>query len=110
MKEYLFVYGVFRDSGKTLLGDKIHLGKATINGTLYKVNEFYPGYIPGKGKVVGDVYLIDPVIFTELDEFEGHEYIRTKARTSTDIECWVYQYKYDVTGFKQIACGDWILR
>ncbi len=111
MKEYLFAYGVFRDSGKPLLGKLAYLGMATINGTMYKVNDFYPGYIPsGRGKIIGDVYEIDPTIFPELDEFEGHEYIRTKAKTSIGIECWVYQYKYDITGFKQIACGDWHLR
>ena len=42
------------------------------------------------GKVVGDVYLIDPIIFDKLDEFEGEEYIRIKTKTSTDVECWVY--------------------
>jgi gamma-glutamylcyclotransferase (GGCT)/AIG2-like uncharacterized protein YtfP len=108
--EYLFVYGVFRDSGKTLLGETTFCGKSTINGKLFKVNEFYPGYVVGDGKVVGDVYLIDPIIFGELDKFEGEEYIRTKARTSSDIECWVYLYKYDTTGIKEIKSGDWMLR
>ncbi len=110
MKEYLFVYGLFRDSARKLLGPITHCGKATINGDMYKVNEFYPGYVTGKGKVVGDVYLVDSSVFEALDEFEGDEYIRTKTRTSTDVECWVYQYKYDVSKFKQIKCGDWMLR
>lgn len=108
--EYLFVYGLFRDSARTLLGETTFCGKSTINGKLFKVNEFYPGYVKGKGKVVGDVYLIDPIIFDKLDEFEGEEYIRTKTRTSTDVECWVYEYKYDTTGIKEIRSGDWMLR
>ena len=110
MREYLFVYGQFRDTARKLLQDPIYCGKATIEGKIYKVNEFYPGFIDGKGKVVGDVYLIDPVLFPELDDFEGDEYIRTKVHTSTDIECWVYKYIHDVKGFKEIKGGDWWLR
>ena len=51
--EYLFVYGLFRDSARTLLGETTFCGKSTIKGKLFKVNEFYPGYVKGKGKVVG---------------------------------------------------------
>lgn len=111
MKEYLFVYGLFRDSSRNLLGEWVFCGKASIPGKLYKVNEFYPGVdITGKGKVWGDVYMIDPKVFPLLDEFEGHEYIRRKVKTSTDIECWVYEYKYDISTFKEIKGGDWMLR
>lgn len=108
--EYLFVYGLFRDSARNLLGQFTHCGKAFVKGKLFKVNEFYPGFTPGDGKVWGDVYLINPDVFKQLDEFEGHEYIRTKVKTSTDIECWIYQYKYDTTQFKEIKTGDWMLR
>jgi gamma-glutamylcyclotransferase (GGCT)/AIG2-like uncharacterized protein YtfP len=45
-----------------------------------------------------------------MDEYEGDEYIRTKVISSTDIECWVYQYKYDVANFEEIKGGDWMLR
>lgn len=110
-KEYLFVYGQFRDSGKNLLGDYIYCGKATVDGKIYRVNDFYPGLVTNEhGKVLGDVHLVDPSIFTELDEFEGEEYIRTKLRTSTDLECWVYVYIHDVAEFKEIVGGDWLLR
>jgi len=108
--EYLFVYGLFRDSARTLLGETTFCGKTTINGKLFKVNEFYPGYVKGDGKVVGDVYLIDPIVLDKLDEFEGDEYIRTKTRTSTDVECWVYEYKYNTKGIKEVRSGDWMLR
>lgn len=108
--EYIFVYGQFRDSAKLLLGSAIHCGKASVSGKIYKVNEFYPGWVPGEGKVWGDVYLIDPNLFPKLDEFEGDEFIRVKVRTSTDIECWIYQYRHEVSGFEEINGGDWILR
>jgi gamma-glutamylcyclotransferase (GGCT)/AIG2-like uncharacterized protein YtfP len=109
--EYLFVYGLFRDSGKRVLGECTYCGRASINGKLYKVNEFYPGYvIDKKSKVYGDIYLVDPNNFSAMDEYEGDEYIRTKVISSTDIECWVYQYKYDVANFEEIKGGDWMLR
>jgi gamma-glutamylcyclotransferase (GGCT)/AIG2-like uncharacterized protein YtfP len=109
--EYLFVYGLFRDSGKRVLGECTYCGRASINGKLYKVNEFYPGYvIDKKSKVYGDIYLVDPNNFSSMDEYEGDEYIRTKVISSTDIECWVYQYKYDVANFEEIKGGDWMLR
>jgi len=47
---------------------------------------------------------------SELDIFEGDEYKRSKIRTSTDLECWVYIYKDDVSNHKQIKSGDWLLR
>lgn len=110
MEEYIFVYGVFRDSGKGLLENYRFCGKATINGNIYRVNDFYPGFVRGDGKVIGDVYLIDPTIFPQLDEFEGDEYVRNKIRTSTDIECWIYEYKHDISKFRKIEGGDWMLR
>lgn len=110
MKEYLFVYGQFRDAAKNLLEEPIFCGKATIDGKIYKVNDFYPGFVDGNGKVIGDVYLIDTKIFPILDEFEGDEYIRVKIRTSTDLECWVYKYIHDISEFEEIEGGDWWLR
>ena len=110
--QYLFTYGLFRDSGKRLLGeDAVYCGKAFIKGNLYKVNEFYPGYVSGdEGKVWGDVYLFNPSNLQTMDEYEGDEYIRKEVITSTDVKCWVYEYKYDVSQFKRIEGGDWMLR
>ena len=109
--EHLFVYGLFRDSARNLLGNIIKCGKATVKGKIYKVNEFYPGFTENvEGNVFGDIYLIDPNVFPILDEFEGEEYIRRKIKTSTDLECWIYEYKHDISHFKEIVGGDWMLR
>jgi gamma-glutamylcyclotransferase (GGCT)/AIG2-like uncharacterized protein YtfP len=109
--EYLFVYGLFRDSGKGVLGECTYCGRAFVMGKLYRVNEFYPGYVTDKNsKVWGDVYLVNSDNFQQMDEYEGDEYFRTKVRSSTDVECWVYQYKYDATKFEEIKGGDWMLR
>ena len=81
--EHLFVYGLFRDSARGLLENATFCGKTTIEGEIYKVNEFYPGFVRiGEEKVIGDVYLVDPKIFPELDEFEGEEYISCLLYTS----------------------------
>jgi gamma-glutamylcyclotransferase (GGCT)/AIG2-like uncharacterized protein YtfP len=45
VKEYLFVYGQFRDIAKKLLQEYEFCGKATIKGKIYKVNETYPGFV-----------------------------------------------------------------
>lgn len=111
MKEYLFAYGVFRDTSRKLLGNYSFCGKANISGKLYRVDDFYPGFISmNSGKVWGDVYLIDPSILPQLDEFEGSEFLRKKVTTSMGVECWVYEYKHDITEFKEIDGGDWMLR
>lgn len=109
-REYIFVYGLFRDQSKRLLGDAKFCGRTSIKGKLWKVNEFYPGFTPGTGKVWGDVYFFNTLHLSEMDEYEGDEYRRIKIKTASDIECWVYEYKWDTSNFKQIESGDWYLR
>lgn len=110
-RDYIFVYGLFRDQAKNLLGVIEHLGKATVDGKIYKVNEFYPGFIRGKeGKVYGDVYIFNRENLPQLDEYEGDEYDRKRIMTSLGIECWIYEYKYDVSNTPNIISGDWYLR
>lgn len=112
MREYIFVYGVFRDANHDLLEDAIHCDPAWVYGKIYQVNEFYPGYkrISCHNKVFGDVYLVEPELLHQLDEFEGDEYERKKIWTSIGEECWIYEYKYPVDGFKEVRNGDWYLR
>ena len=109
-KDYIFVYGLFRDQSKPLLGDVVFCGKTSIDGELYKVNEFYPGFIPGKGKVWGDVYLFDTNLLDQMDEYEGEEYKRVRVVTDSDVNCYVYQYVFSVKECSKIPSGDWYLR
>ncbi len=111
MKSYLFVYGMFRDAAKPLLGDYVNCGLAWVAGTIYRVNDFYPGYkMDSDNKVWGEVFLVDDKIFSKLDEFEGEEFERKQIKTSNDIDCWIYVYKGDCSNFKKIKVGDWMLR
>lgn len=110
-KDYIFVYGLFRDQAKNLLGDATHSSRTCITGKLFKVNEFYPGFIKSKsGKVWGDVYQFDSKLLKDMDEYEGDEYNRVRVLTDLGITCWVYEYKYDTTDFVEIKSGDWYLR
>ncbi len=110
--DYIFVYGVFRDASHDLLEKAIFCDKAFVFGRIYQVNEFYPGYIRSDcdNKVHGDIYLVDSAILDGLDEFEGDEYVRKKIWCSIGEEVWIYEYKYDISGFKEVIGGDWILR
>ena len=111
MKQYLFVYGLFRDSARPLLGDMWSCGRASVKGSIYRVNEFYPGFKPDSDEQVwGEVFIIDESVLPELDEFEGEEFHRRKITTSTDLTCWIYEFIGDCKQYKKIKKGDWMLR
>jgi gamma-glutamylcyclotransferase (GGCT)/AIG2-like uncharacterized protein YtfP len=111
MKEYLFVYGMFRDAARPMLGDIISCGRTSVKGKLYKVNEFYPGFVESDtNNIWGEVFLVDSNIFPSLDNFEGNEYVRKKIKTKNDLECWIYVYIDSINSFSEIESGDWLLR
>jgi gamma-glutamylcyclotransferase (GGCT)/AIG2-like uncharacterized protein YtfP len=110
MKEKIFIYGLFRDQAKTLLNDYTSFGIHSVKGDIFKVNEFYPGFVDGSGMVFGELVEVEHSVLPQLDEYEGDEYERVKLKTTGGIECWIYKYKYSVDGFKKIKSGDWMLR
>ena len=85
MREKIFIYGLFRDQAKDLLKDFKSLGIHSVKGKLYKVNEFYPGFVKGEAKIFGELVEVDNSVIPILDEYEGHEYNRIKIRTLTDV-------------------------
>lgn len=109
-KSNIFVYGLFRDQAKGLLGEVKFIGKDSIKGKMYRVNEFYPGFKEGDGLVYGDVYSFDEDNLPVLDLYEGDEYVREKIVTSLGRTCWVYKFKYNVDDKLIIKGGDWMLR
>jgi gamma-glutamylcyclotransferase (GGCT)/AIG2-like uncharacterized protein YtfP len=108
--ENLFIYGLFRDQARNLLGDFKEVGRRSVRGKIYKVNEFYPGFIPGEGEVWGELISVDENVLPALDEYEGYEYDRVRIKTSDGTDCWIYQYKFDISNFKHLTKGDWMLR
>ena len=49
----------------------------------------------------GEVVEVSDSVIPNLDEYEGHEYERVKIKTDSGIDCWIYQYKYDLTHKKK---------
>ena len=39
MRDMLFIYGLFRDQGRTLLKDYISYGRDSVKGKIFKVND-----------------------------------------------------------------------
>lgn len=110
MREHVFIYGLFRDQARTLLGDFKSLGRDFVKGKIWKVNEFYPGFKEGDGKVWGELIEVDSSVIPDLDQYEGHEYERTRIKTNSGVECWIFRYKYDISEFNEVKSGDWYLR
>ncbi len=128
---YLFVYGTLRCGSthplsKTLSEDADWLGKATIQGKLYRIS-WYPGLTLSTNTedlVIGDLYQFDPAssLITQLDAFEGYnpskpvhtqEYRRevhpVAVEGATDsILAWVYLYNPSVDQLAIIPSGDFL--
>ncbi len=96
-RENLFVYGTLKyEPYKSLLGDYVWIENTSVKGKLVLVEGIYPGFVEGRGKVVGELYEIDVNFFGALDAYEGDLYSRRKILTSTGKECWIYEYKPDI--------------
>jgi gamma-glutamylcyclotransferase (GGCT)/AIG2-like uncharacterized protein YtfP len=115
----LFVYGTLRRgmSNAVYLRDaKLIAAKAWTEGKLFDTGNGYPGLVPGKGKVYGEIYRIDKMQLKLMDELEdyygpGHPqnmYERKVARIATDRGfVWAYLYYYREKE-KLMKTGIWI--
>jgi len=87
------------------------LGDYQVEGyELYNLGH-YPGVIPGKGTIEGEVYRIDATTLGELDALrtKGGEYKRQLVSTPYG-SAWMYIYQRSVAGRPQIPNGDWLER
>lgn len=92
-------------------------GRAFVQGRLYQV-DWYPGLVPGKGLVSGDIYRIPQALLTELDTFESirhqpdDEYRRELADVESfdgkTVRAWIYWYVLPVMHLQEVASGDWL--
>ncbi|OAG26972.1 gamma-glutamylcyclotransferase family protein [Thermodesulfatator autotrophicus] len=115
MRYLVFVYGTLkRDfSLHRYLKDAKFVGKASLSG--YEMYDFgwYPGIVPGKGTVFGEVYEIDLKTLFILDEVEdeGHEYERkilpVKLDDGKTLHAFVYVYKGPVKNKPRVKDGRW---
>jgi gamma-glutamylcyclotransferase (GGCT)/AIG2-like uncharacterized protein YtfP len=119
---HVFVYGTLRRGGRNDIArfrpEPFHVADAAIAGTLYDLGA-YPGVVlDGKGRVVGEIYSIEPEVEAALDALEevadddSGEYIRRHVMVEAgaqQFECLVYEiHPSRIAGRAVIRSGDWI--
>lgn len=134
MSEVLFVYGTLKSefqydpenkAARYLNENSLYLKKATFQGSLYLIDNIYPGAVPSSYinyKVHGEVFELfnaDKVLAT-LDEYEecSDNFPEPKLfkRIKTRIDClrnrrfcgydaWIYIYNRPVGGLREIKPG-----
>jgi gamma-glutamylcyclotransferase (GGCT)/AIG2-like uncharacterized protein YtfP len=73
------------------------LGNGTVPGRLLALRT-YPGLVPGRGRVRGELYRLNDVeLLPVLDREEGYNFVR--GRTTVTLEggrraqAWIYRYR-----------------
>ncbi len=115
MKFRVFVYGTLKKGfslHRYLAGTRF-LGEAKLSGfEMYDLG-WYPGIVPGKGVIYGEVYEIGPGTLALLDEIEdeGKEYqrklLKVELPDGRELEAFVYVYQGPVTGKVRVPGGRW---
>ena len=108
MLDLLFVYGTLRSGfdnryARQLRKEATSLGRATVPGSIYRV-EHYPAFRPQpEGEVRGELYRLHTpeITLAVLDEYEGEEFERVMVQGA-----WLYQYKSSPPEEARIASGD----
>jgi gamma-glutamylcyclotransferase (GGCT)/AIG2-like uncharacterized protein YtfP len=122
MMPHVFVYGTLRRHGRNDIARfrpvPVFVGEASVAGTLYDLGA-YPGIVlGGEGRVVGEIYRIEPEVEAALDRLEevadddSGEYIRRLVHVAFDaqwLDCLVYEiHPMRIAGRRMIESGDWI--
>ncbi len=115
MRLRVFVYGTLK-RGFPLhkhLSSARFLGYGKLLGfEMYDLG-WYPGIVPGKGEVFGEVYEIDlkTLMILDLIEDEGEEYERkllpVTMEDGSTISAFVYVFKADVSNKRKVKDGLW---
>lgn len=119
---HLFVYGTLRNVKShpmhRLLLPATLVGLGAFQGQLYDLGD-YPGAVASENAadiVRGEVYLLhEPATaLSNLDRYEGQEYIRQAASIRLDtgeiIEAQIYLYNRPTRALRRIASGDYLVR
>lgn len=117
-------YGTLRRGGGALerLGlasELTYAGRCVIPGVL-SVISWYPGLVPGEGRVIGDLFLVpDAATVALLDRFEGYRpgdpagslYVRREIDLiEPEGLAWTYLWTGPVAEAARIPSGDWLAR
>ncbi len=90
----LFVYGTLRSdlSDGDLLASAERLTEATVEGTLYDLDEYPALMLYGTTPVRGEVWRCPLELLERLDEYEGTDrsLFRRVAVMASGIPCWTY--------------------
>lgn len=136
-RQLVFVYGTLRRKASNAFRMKggTWEGMRTVRGSLYQIS-WYPGLLldRGDGKVIGELWSVNPEKLRELDEFEGvppgalegDEYRRRRVMveplpepgdgsewrsvsSSTEAEeAWVWEWTGRTEAAGLIPSGDWL--
>jgi gamma-glutamylcyclotransferase (GGCT)/AIG2-like uncharacterized protein YtfP len=94
-----------------LAGGATLVGEGTIPGRLLDLRH-YPGLVPGRGRVRGELYRLHrPELLPVLDREEGYNFVR--GRTTVTLEggrrapAWVYRYRGPRQRANAIPHGDY---
>lgn len=109
----IFVYGSLRrkQGNSHWMTNAQWLGDHRINDyQLYNLG-LYPGAVPGKGTLYGEVYRVDATTLAELDALrvQNGEYTRQLIATPYG-NAWMYVYQRPVSKATLIDSGDWLER
>ena len=122
MKTRVFVYGALRKGASNAwrMDTAEWLGRATVRGTLVKV-DWYPGLVlTGSTVIQGEVYAVDEETLRKLDEFEGvgredtrnDEYQRVSTTVKLvdggELECQIYEWQLGTKDYVEVENGDWL--
>lgn len=115
----LFTYGSLRKGAHNhrRVADNPFLGAGFVAGKLWDLGSF-PGLVPGRGTVFGEMYALSDQELESMDWFEGANtnppfYIRERRTVRLEgkrtVSAWVYRYgekMYPSQG--DVVGGDWI--
>ena len=112
MEHLLFVYGSLRPGAAhhPLLAGARYLGRHRTEPrfTMHDLGE-YPGVVErGHHAIVGDIFAVDGVTLTRVDDYEGYPLEYTRRLIATPFgDAWIYLYCGECAGAIVIASGDW---
>ncbi len=106
----VFVYGTLMrgESNHYFLKNSTYITGATVDGyEMYDVG-YYPAIISGKGKIIGELYMVSIEDMPSIDRLEGEGslYIRKceliKQVSSEKTLAYIYEFNQDVGGLEKI--------
>lgn len=94
----------------SLMGDSPLLAVDEVEGyEMYSLG-YFPGIIPGDGKIKVEVYEVNETTLRNLDRLEGHPFMyeRVPVKTVNGLEVEIYEYKRtSLDGRPRVESGDW---